>query len=92
MYSFFNVYLFVYFYVWINFIFSNFLKMCQLGKYVIYMCRYIEQLRTGQKGVLVCGNGKFQSVMDEIAVSFHFGLLCLFLWVQTNEKFYRKSF
>ena len=66
--------------------------MCQLGKYGAYMCGYIGQLRTGQESVLVHGNGKFQSVMDEIAVSFHFGLLCLFLWVQTNEKFFRKGF
>ena len=67
--------------------------MCQLGKYVAYMCGYRGELRTRQEGVLVCGNGKFQSVMDEIAASFHFGLLCHFLpWVQTNEKICEKGF
>ena len=67
--------------------------MCQLGKYGAYMYGYIGQLRTGQESVLVCGNGKFQSVMDEIAALFHFGLLREFLlWVQTNDNFYRKGF
>ena len=34
---FFNVHLFIYFHVWIIFIFSNFLKMCQLKK-ILYTC------------------------------------------------------
>ena len=67
--------------------------MCQLGTYGAYMYGYIGQLRTEQEGVLVCGNGKFQPVMDEIAASFHFGLLRQFLlWVQTNDNFCEKGF
>ena len=46
---FFNVYHFIYFYIWIIFIFSNFLKMRQL-KNMLYSCVDIEEsFRLGRK-------------------------------------------